>query len=211
MRPYHGVFVYGPRPVYHRHYHVTHQESSSAPVKKEHLPTRQIDRADTLAVGLRTGSYYSAYDGANGYADLGLGLTARYRPAESVGLEFAISSHAEDWDSSSERDHTVTQGSVMLFASPWSRISPYALAGVTHTGRSINDEILDRNTDQLTVVSTGAPQYGLHGGLGVEFSLGKNLAFDLEGRYVGYVNENSPEDPSVPGAFTTTAGFLVHF
>jgi opacity protein-like surface antigen len=128
-----------------------------------------------------------------------------------VGLEFALSTHAENWDSSSERDHTVTQGSVMLFASPWSRISPYALAGVTHTSRDVNDEILDRSTDQVTTVSTRAPQYGLHGGLGVEFSVGKNLAFDLEARYVGYVNETNPEDPSIPGAFTTTAGFLVYF
>jgi opacity protein-like surface antigen len=99
----------------------------------------------------------------------------------------------------------------MLFASPWSRISPYALAGVTHTARSINDEVLDRNTDSVTTINTGEPVYGLHGGLGVEFAIGKNLAFDLEGRYMGYVNDQTPGDPSAAGAFTTTAGFLVHF
>ena len=131
VRPYHGVFVYGPRPVYHRHYHVTQVEQSAAPeVQQEHLPTRRLDRTDTLAVGLRTGSYYSAYDGANGYADVGLGLTARYRPAEQVGLELALSRHADDWDSSAEV-HTVTQGSVMLFASPWSRILPASPASRT--------------------------------------------------------------------------------
>jgi opacity protein-like surface antigen len=211
VRPYHGVFVYGPRPVHHRHYHVTHHESAPKEVKQEHLPKRTLDRTDTFAVGLRTGSYFSAYDGANGYADVGLGLTARYRPAESVGLELALSRHADDWESTAERNHTVTQGSVILFASPWSRISPYALAGVTHTDRSINDEIRQRNTDNLMTVSTNAPQYGLHGGLGVEFALGKNLAVDLEGRYVGYVNDTIPGDPSINGAFTTTAGFLVHF
>jgi opacity protein-like surface antigen len=99
----------------------------------------------------------------------------------------------------------------MLFASPWSRISPYALVGVSHTGRSINDEILDRNTDSVTTVSTGAPLYGLHGGLGVEFAVGKNLAFDLEGRYIGYASDTTQDDLAVNGAFTTTAGFLIHF
>jgi opacity protein-like surface antigen len=212
VRPYHGIFVYGPRPTYHQHYyHEAPREQGQVVVQEKHLPTRKVDRANTLAVGLRTGSYFSGYQGANTYGDFGLGATVRYRPAEAVGLELALQRHDQQYTSDNERSHTMAQASVELFAAPWSRVSPYVLAGVTYTGRNIEDDIFDRGTAEVITVESKAPLYGLHAGAGVEFAIGKSVALDLEARYVGYVNGTGDDDPSMPGAITTTAGFLVHF
>lgn len=175
------------------------------------MPTRKVDRDGTLAVGLRTGSYFSGYHDANGYGDFGLGVTGRYRPAEAVGLELALQHHNQTFTNDTERSQTLTQGSVVLFATPWARVSPYALGGVSYLARGINDEIYDRDLDQVVTASSSGPLYGLHGGAGVEFALGKSLALDVEARYVGYVNNPGPEDPSIKGGLTTTAGFLIHF
>jgi len=51
---------------------------------------------------------------------------------------------------------------------------------------------------------------GAHAGLGLELALGKSLALDFEGRYIGYLNK-SPMDASSPGAWTTSAGLVAHF
>jgi opacity protein-like surface antigen len=126
-------------------------------------------------------------------------------------LEFAIERHDQEWSSANERSHTMAQGSVELFAAPWSRVSPYVIGGVTYTGRSIEDTIYDRPSDSVYTVASNAPLFGLHAGVGVEFAIGKNLALDLEGRYIGYVSGTPENDPTIPGAFTTTAGLLVHF
>ena len=52
--------------------------------------------------------------------------------------------------------------------------------------------------------------WGPHAGVGIEFAFGNNVALDLEARYTGYLNTEA-DDPTIPGALQTTAGFLVHF
>jgi len=207
VRPYHGVFVYGPRPTHHDHYQ-SNPVSNSSQVQKAHLPKRRVDRDDTFAVGLRAGSIYGAYEDADGYADVGLGLTARYRPEEFLGLEVALSHHDQTFEEDSERLQTVAQASAMLFATPWNRVSPYVLAGVTTTSRDINDDRLAG--DNVVNLTTAESLWGLHGGAGFEFALGDTVALDLEARYISYANMSSQE-PSMPGAFQTTAGILMHF
>ena len=202
VRPTSGVFVYGPRPVYHTTYQV---QGSAEPVavQEKHLPDRKVDRANSLAIGMKAGSYFGAYDGANAFGDVGLGLTARYRPVESFGIEVAGQRHADP-----ERVHTTAAVSGELFAFPWSRVSPYVLAGATYTQRSVQDEIwLDGSVQTL---STQAPLLGAHAGAGLEIALGKRLAVDLEARYIHYVNPVEG-DPTLPGALTTSAGAVWHF
>lgn len=200
VRPYSGVFVYGPRPVYHGSYA---GGSDQVVVQERHLPDRKIDRDNSLAVGIRAGSYMGAYQGANAFSDVGLGLTARYRPVESLGLEVAGQRHTD-----AERIHTTGSASAVLFAFPWSRLSPYVLAGGTWTDRSIDDEIW-RN-DAVQTVSSTTPLFGAHAGAGLEIGLGNHLALDLEARYVHYLN-TAAGDPTLPGAVNTNVGLLWHF
>ena len=204
-RPYHGVFVYGPRPTHHRYYRSNPNVNT---VQQDHLPTRRVNRAGSLAVGIRSGSYLTGYEDAHAYGDFGLGITARYRPFEALGIEGTVTHHNQTWDDSSERAQTVSQGSVMVFANPWGRISPYALGGLTATSRSINDGFYVG--EEASGLQTKDVLWGPHAGVGIEFAFGKSVALDLEARYVGYMNTDS-DDPTIPGALQTSAGFLVHF
>lgn len=198
------MFVYGPRPVYHNVYYVQGgRPAAPVQVQNDHMPARKIDRNNTFAVGLKAGSYFGAYQGANAYADLGLGLNARYRPSEAFGIELAGQRHFDD-----ERTHTAGSASAMLFAFPWTRVSPYVLGGATVTDRQVSDTIF-RN-DQLQVIESSRPWVGVHGGVGIEFAIGKRAAIDLEARYIGYVNREVT-DPTLPGAVTTSAGVMWHF
>jgi opacity protein-like surface antigen len=204
VRPYSGVFVYGPRPVYHSVYYVNgDRPDTSVQVKEKHLPDRKVDRDDSFAIGLKGGSYFGAYQGANAFGDLGLGLTGRYRPTESLGLELGVARHLDN-----ERQHTTGSASVELFAFPWTRVSPYVLGGATFTDRSVQDDIW--RDEQVQTIVTGAPMIGAHAGLGVEFAIGDHLALDLEARYIGYLN-HIDGDPTLPGAVTTGVGVLWHF
>ncbi len=204
VRPYHGVFVYGPAPVHHHHYH----SGGPAQVKQKHMPERDVDRANSVAVGLKMGSLASGYYDGGAYGDLGVGLAGRYRPAESVGLQVDLTHHAQSWGPDTERSQTVGAASVQLFAFPWTRVSPYAIGGVTYDARNIQDDIYNGGTS-ATVIANDA-LWGLHGGLGLELAMGKSLALDLEGRYIGYLDK-SPTDPSLPGALQLTGGLMVHF
>lgn len=204
-RPYHGVFVYGPSVRHHSYYR---GQPSRVSVQKEHLPSRAVNRQGTWAVGVRSGSYLTAYDGSDVYGDFGLGVTARYRPYEALGIEAAITHHDQTWEEVTERSQTIGQASVMVFANPWGRISPYALGGLTANARQINDRFyVDGGADQVT---TSDMLWGPHAGVGIEFAFGKNVALDLEARYTAYLNTEM-DDPTLPGAVQTTAGFLVHF
>mgnify|MGYP000147078925 CR=1 FL=1 len=202
VRPYHGVFVYGPRPTTHVHY------QDSGEVRRRHLPERQLDRDKSLALGLKTGSLTSGYYQGGTYSDLGLGLAGRYRPAESVGLQLDLMHHAQSYSIDTERSQTLAAGSVQLFAFPWTRVSPYAVAGVTYDARNINDAIGSDGTSATVIAQDSL--WGLHGGVGLELALGDRIALDLEGRYIGYLDK-SPTDPSAPGALQLTGGVMVHF
>lgn len=150
----------------------------------------------------------TAYDGSDLYGDFGLGITARYRPYEALGIEAAITHHDQTWEEFTERSQTIGQASVMVFANPWGRISPYALGGLTANARQINDRFyVEGGADQVT---TSDMLWGPHAGVGVEFAFGDKVALDLEARYTAYLNTEM-NDPTLPGALQTTAGFLVHF
>lgn len=207
VRPYHGVFVYGPRPTTHVYYESA-PANGQVKVRKEHLPTRFVERANTFAIGAKGGSLWSGYFDANAYADIGVGLNGRYRPAESVGLDLSVMHHDQTWSPNSERSQTQFQGSVELFAYPWTRVSPYVLGGLTYTTRDIEDEIFQGGG--LNTVDTSQSLFGPHAGLGVEFALGKSVALDIEARYTGYLNRQAT-DASLPGALSTTAGLMFHF
>ena len=114
-RPYHGVFVYGPSVRHHSYYR---GQPSRVSVQKEHLPSRAVNRQGTWAVGVRSGSYLTAYDGSDVYGDFGLGVTARYRPYEALEIEAAITHHDQTWEEVTERSQTIGQASVMVFANP---------------------------------------------------------------------------------------------
>ena len=86
----------------------------------------------------------------------------------------------------------------------------YALGGVTGMKRNISDQVFDRPTEEVVTIDERGTKYGLHAGAGVEFAIGQSVALDVEMRYAGFVN-NTPEERSAPGMFTTTAGFVVHF
>ena len=208
MRPYHGVLVYGPRTVHHTHYVHTTSGGAPPPVQEAHLPKRSVDRDDSFAVGLRMGNFVSGYEQGGAYADLGYGLTARYRPEESVGLEFSIQHFDQTFDTLSERSQTQLSGSVQMFAFPWKRVSPYAAVGLSSTSRELNDTMLDRG--QEVTISRSDTVMGPHAGLGMEFALGQSIALDFEARYTGYIGMD-PLDDTLAGAFSTNAGLLFHF
>jgi hypothetical protein len=204
--PYHGVFVYGPRPVTH----VTYvREAGPVQVERRDLPKRYVDRGNSFALGLKAGSLVSGTPNGDVYGDPGFGLVGQYRPAEDVALEMAVSHYGIALDPLNTRSQTQVAGSVDLFAFPWSRVSPYALAGVTWNSANMVDATYTGSG--YSTVNDVSSQLGLHAGLGLELGLGKTASIDLEGRYVGWVSDSTPESPSAPGALQATAGLMIHF
>jgi len=126
-----------------------------------------------------------------------------------LGLEAALTHHDQTWENDTERSQTIGQASVMVFANPWGRLSPYALGGLTANSRTINDafRVSDGGMNSL---QTNDLLWGPHAGVGLELAFGDNVALDLEARYVGYLNTER-DDPTIPGALQTSAGFIVHF
>lgn len=197
---YHGIFVWGPRPGHHRHY-----SGGNSSVSNSHMPVRSVNRANTLALGLRAGSLHSGYDNADGYGDPGLGFMMRYRPVEALGFELTHQEYGVD-SADSYRLQTLTQASIEVFVVPWSRFSPYVLMGVTKNNRNIDDPI----SNGETIVQADRPLHGLHVGIGAEFAIGSNFALDLESRFVQY-GDKPDGDPSAAGAIQTTGSLVYHF
>lgn len=203
--PYHGVFVYGPRPTAHVRY--VHGGGQPVAVQQQDLPSRAIDRDNTLALGIKGGSMISSTPNQEIYGDPGLGLVGRYRPAEPIALELDLQRHVSAFTPEVGRSNTQLSGSVDLFAFPWARVSPYVLGGVTWNALNLGGDDIGRvGVDGGSAVDG---QWGLHGGLGLELAMGNNFALDLEGRYVGWLDERGPTD--APGALQATAGLLYHF
>jgi opacity protein-like surface antigen len=197
-----GVFYYNPPPARHKVVVVNdggHQVSE---------PTRALDRTNTFGVGLSAGSYNSGYKAGGGYGDMGIGLTATYRPVEAVGFEIAWTHYDQSWDENTDRIHEPVQASVNLYAFPWSRVSPYATLGVTQTGRDVQDTWFDGLTEQTT--TTQQTVFGPHAGLGVEFAMGSTAALDLETRYISYLDVEEG-DPSASSAVQGTMGLKFYF
>lgn len=198
-----GVFVYSPPP---RHVVV---KGETRTVEGGGNSQRAVDRNGDLAVGIRAGSYHSAYDNGYGaFGDFGMGIGLRYRPVESLGLELGWQYHDETFSSDTERITRPLQASVQLFAFPWTRVSPYFTAGLTWTGRSYSDTYYDGFTYKREVQDSTL--FGPHAGIGLEFAVGENVAIDLEGRTIGYLNVDD-EDNSLNGALQGTMGLNFYF
>lgn len=185
VSPATGVFVYGPAPRYHRMY-----RGAPGPVAAAHIPMRRVDRNNSFALGVKGGTFFSGTDGGGLYSDPGLGLMARYRPVETVGLQFDLTHHGSRWE---DRQQTQAAASVGLFAFPWTRVSPYVLGGVTWNSQSVLDGDALSN-DLLT---------GLHGGAGLQFGIGQRVGLEFEGRYIGYL---ARDGASPLGALQGTVG-----
>lgn len=193
---YHGVFVYGPGPV-----------AGAGPgghPGPSQAPKKEIDHAGKFSFGIRGGSYLSGYDGGASYGDAGLGLAARYRIADPVGLEVQWTYHDQSWSAETERIQQPISTSLELFAFPWTRVNPYLLGGVTVTPRNVYDNYQDG------VAETEKTLWGPHVGLGLEVNLTKEVSINADARYIGYIGRED-RDPSVPAAFQGNLGVNFYF
>jgi hypothetical protein len=197
-----GVFIYGPRPVHHTVY-VADQPAEVAQPQR-----RAVDRSQKWAVGLRGGGYLSGYEHGPGFNDFGMGLTGRYRAAESLGFELAWAHHDQTWTEDTNRWSEPLSASVQLFGLPWTRFNPYVSAGITWTDRSYRDSYTDRYGSH--VVSEDHVIFGPHGGLGLELGLGDNASVNVEARMMGYLNIED-DDRALPTALQTQAGVNFYF
>ena len=201
-----GVFIYNPPPA--RHTVVVVDGDGGQVVEDAPAPSRAVDRNGDLAIGVSAGSYGSAYDTGGGYGDMGLGLGLEWRPTEALGLDLAYSHHSENWEDDSERVHDLVQGSMKLYAFPWTRVSPFVSGGLTLVDRDLEDTFYDGFAERTVV--TEEALFGPHVGLGIQFGIGQSAALDFEGRYIGFLNVED-DDPSVPGAVQGTMGLKVYF
>jgi hypothetical protein len=168
-------------------------------------PRRDVDRNGDFSIGVQGGSYLSGFGPGEGYGDAGLGLNVRYRPIESLGFEAAWTYHDASWSADTSRIQQPLQVSAQVFAFPWTRVSPYVLAGVTVTDRNIHQPLAGASD-----LETDASLWGPHAGVGIEFALGENVGLDFDARFIGYVNKPA-SDPSAAGAFQGNMGLNFYF
>ncbi len=188
--------------------------SRSAPPPPPHRviappPDPGLDRAGSIAFGLGMGSLIGGYAEGGSYGDLGFGVSGRYRPASSLGLQLDVAQHRDAFNPLSERDQTQVAGSVALFAFSRDRVQPYVLGGLTYTGRQIHD-VVGFADGTVAEVNTAQGLWGPHAGLGLEFAFGRSLAIDVEGRLVGSLN-HLPTDPALPASGLAKVALQVHF
>lgn len=147
----------------------------------------------------------SGYSGDASFGDFGLGLAARYRGNEALGLEVAYGYYNDSFTADAERVTQPVSASVELFAFPWTKASPYALGGLSWTARSYKDTLPNGTTDEIKDV-----QFGPHAGLGLELAVGENSSLNLEGRYTHFVSREEGDD-SAPGSLQGTVGLNLYF
>lgn len=205
-----GVFIYSPPPPTHNVVIVDRNVRGQRVSRTDERPTRKVDRNGDFGFGLRMGSYSSGYEGGGGYGDFGVGFTARFRPVESVGLEFAYEHHSETFDEQTERINNPMQASVQLYAFPWTRVSPYVSTGLTWNNRSVSDDYFDSNAGEMRVAQANDTLFGPHAGLGIEFAIGQSAALNFEGRAIGYLNQGE-EDLSASTAVQGIMGLNFYF
>jgi hypothetical protein len=182
-----------------------HVETRGSGGGGEPAPHRAVNREGKFSLGFTGGSYLSGFHDGSGYGDGGLGITAAYRPIEPLAFQVSWSYHDASWSQGSARVQQPLQLSAELYAFPWSRVSPYVLAGLTMTDRN-----LDQPLGAAGPFQTEDSLWGPHAGLGIEFAIGKSVALDFDARFIGYVNK--PEnDPSSAGAVTANMGLNVYF
>ncbi len=202
---YHGVFVYGPPVVYVGGGGGGNGGGEGGGGSRAKEPKREVSRAGDWSIGVRGGSYLSGFQDGSGYGDAGLGIAARYRPIEPLGFEVAWTYHDATWSGNTSRIQQPLMVSAELFAFPWSRVSPYVLAGVTMTDRNIAQPSVFGQT-----FATEQDLWGPHGGLGIEFGLGKTASLNFDARFIGYVNKPE-DDPARAGAVQANMGLNFYF
>lgn len=193
---YHGVFVYGPSDA---------GDGGGQSRGQAKGPQREVSRDGEWSIGLRGASYLSGFEDGSTYGDAGLGVALRYRPIESLGFEAAWTYHDAAWSGAATRIQQPLQVSAELFAFPWSRVSPYVLGGITMTDRNIAEPAVFGKTFE-----TEQDLWGPHGGLGIEFGLGKSASLNFDARFIGYVNKPT-NDPSRTGALQANMGLNFYF
>ncbi|GDX81883.1 hypothetical protein LBMAG42_36940 [Deltaproteobacteria bacterium] len=201
---YHGVFVYGP-PVVYVGGGGGGDDAGGGGGSRAKEPKREVSRAGDWSIGVRGGSYLSGFQDGSGYGDAGLGIAARYRPIEPLGFEVAWTYHDATWSGNTSRIQQPLMVSAELFAFPWSRVSPYVLAGVTMTDRNIAQPSVFGQT-----FATEQDLWGPHGGLGIEFGLGKSASLNFDARFIGYVNK-PVDDLARAGAVQANMGLNFYF
>ena len=191
---YHGVFVYGPAPW------------SPPPPRGEHraAPPRHADHAGDLSIGLRGATYGGAYKNGAHFGDFGLGLAARYRFNDPLGVEMQWVYHDDTWQKGTERIEQPFSGSLELFAIPWAKVNPYLLGGITVTQRNYQDTVHGQEIDENRAT------WGPHVGLGLEFNLSQHTSLNFDARYLSALNLQ-PDDAARPGAFQANMGLNFYF
>ena len=191
---YHGVFVYGPPP----------GAPQRGPEARAAAPDRHADHAGDLSLGIRGSTYAGGYRGSETFSDFGVGLAARYRFSDPLGVEVQWVYHDESWQEGTQRIEQPLSASLELFAIPWAKVNPYLLGGVTLTQRNYQDHAAGGFVDETRAA------WGPHIGLGIEFNLSERASLSFDGRYLGYVNL-AQDDLSRPGALQGNAGLNFYF
>ncbi len=179
--------------------------SAPPPKRAKKAPAIFKDRTGQFSLGLTGGSLVSGYESGSSFGDFGLGLTGRYRATEALGLELSWN-HFRGGEG--ERATSPLSVSAQAFAFPTGRVNPYALAGITFTGRDFDDTFCDG--EDFTTFVADDTLFGPHAGLGIEFAVGKNATVNLEGRLGGYLNLEEG-DPTVPVSMQGRAGVNFYF
>jgi hypothetical protein len=200
-----GVFLYNPPKGRHSVTVVEKAADGSQTIeRKAAKPTRAVDRSNSFSIGLRGGTYLGEgikQASAGSVGSAGLGLAARYRLIEALGVEASWARHATDADAATQEVSNPLQVSAQVFAFPWTRVSPFVSAGYTWTTRSYTGKAGNLQTDRVR---------GPHGGLGLELAVGQSAALDLEARYIHY-GDLSKVDLNNAGALQGTLGLNFYF
>jgi len=195
-----GVFLYNPPSRPHQVTVVEQGGGTQTIQRNADKPLRAVDRAGSFAIGLRGGSYVGRGADGQRHADNGVGVAARFRLVEALGVEVAWSRHRDAWETDAARTTDPLSVSGQVFAMPWTRVSPYLSAGYTWTNRSAGLQGQDQKLK------------GPHAGLGLELAIGDSAALGVEGRYTHYGQlENISTNFQRAGALQGTLGMNFYF
>lgn len=196
VNPLYGTLVYGPKLGTHSKYRGAASKKKPTVVKKADLPERKVDRSETKSIGFRGGALIHGQTDGNTYTDLGAGMLFRVRPWEAVALQFDLTHHADGFPGA-DRPQTLIGAAGEIFFFPWAGASPYVLVGGVSNLRPEPGFGLSN-------------MFGVQGGLGLELALGKGAAFDIEGRLIGWANQDADEVEN-PTAGQLTGALVINF
>ncbi|MEC7947029.1 MAG: outer membrane beta-barrel protein [Myxococcota bacterium] len=195
-----GVFLYNPPSSVHKVTVIEQGGGTQTIEKNADKPLRAVDRAGSFAVGLRGGNYLGRAADGERHSDSGIGIAARFRLVEALGVEVGWSRHRDSWEADATRITDPLSVSGQLFAFPWTRVSPYLSAGYTWTNRSAGP---GGGQEQVK---------GPHAGVGLELAIGESAAIGAEGRYSHYGQlDNISANLQRAGALQGTLGMTFYF